>query len=162
MNNRLANDDYKRPKKTKQDNLTATEIKEMLEDYIEVEEISKVALNTHLRYFSEKENPTTKKKEKVFRMGGFLVNKNNYEKFIVLSTAPNTGVINNMAKTWSVQVKGSKFYRKLSYDEIKEQYLEEIEELNDQIDILKKDNKKLKDENKKLKEAKKKGSVKKK
>ena len=72
--------------------------KEMLEDYIEVEDISKVPLNTHLRYFSEKKNEKTKKIEKVFRMGGFLVNKNNYDKYVILATAPNTGVINSNAK----------------------------------------------------------------
>lgn len=156
MNNRLGNDDYKRPTKTKQDNLTTTEIKEMLEDYIEVDDISKVALNTHMRYFAEKVDPKTKKKEKVFRMGGFLVNKNNYDKYVILSTAPNTGVINNMAKTWTVQVKGAKFYRKLSYDEMKEQFLEEIDDLYEQIDLLKKENKKLKGDNKKLSDKKKK------
>ena len=129
MINRLGNDDYKRPTKTKQDNLTTTEIKEMLEDYIEVDDISKVALNTHMRYFAEKVNDKTKKKEKVFRMGGFLVNKNNYDKYVILSTAPNTGVINSMAKTWTVQVKGAKFYRKLGYDEMKEQFLQEIDDL---------------------------------
>jgi len=151
MNNRLGKDDYDRPKKTKQDKLSATEIKEMLESYVEVEDISKVPLNTHLRYFTEKKNDKTGKKEKVFRMGGFLVNKNNYDKYVILSTAPNTGVINNMAKTWTVQVKGAKFYRKLSYDEMKEQFLEEIDDLYEQIDLLKKENKKLKGEVKKYK-----------
>ena len=156
MNNRLGNDDYKRPTKTKQDKLSTDEIKEMLEDYIEVEDISKVPLNTHMRYFAEKVNEKTKKKEKVFRMGGFLVNKNNYDTYVILSTAPNTGVINSQAKTWSVSAKGTKFYRKLSYDEMKEQFNEEIEDLYEQIDLLKKENKKLKAENKKLKDKEKK------
>ena len=46
------NDGYQRPK-TVQDKLTATEIKEKLEDYVEVEDISTVPLNTHIRYFSK-------------------------------------------------------------------------------------------------------------
>jgi len=151
MNNRLGNDDYKRPKKTKTEKLTAAEIKELLEDYIEVEDIGKVSLNTHMRYFTEKKDAKTKKKKKVFRMGGFLVNKNNYEKYVILSTSPNTGVINNNAKTWSAQTKTSKFYRKLSYEEMKESLYDTIEDLYEQINLLKKGNKKLKTEIKKYK-----------
>jgi hypothetical protein len=151
MNNRLGKDDYKRPKKTKTDKLTATEIKELLENYIEVENISKVPLNTHLRYFTEKKNEKTNKKENVFRMGGFLVNKNNYDKYVVLATSPNTGYPNSNTKSWSANTKTSKFYRKLSYDEMKEQYEDEMEDLYDQIDLLKKNNKKLKAEVKKYK-----------
>ena len=71
MNNRLGNDDYKRPTKTKQDKLSTDEIKEMLEDYIEVEDISKVPLNTHMRYFAEKVNEKTKKKKKYLEWVGF-------------------------------------------------------------------------------------------
>jgi hypothetical protein len=151
MNNRLGKDDYTRPKKTKTDKLTATEIKELLENYIEVEDISKVPLNTHLRYFTEKKNEKTKKKEKVFRMGGFLTNKNNYDKYVILATSPNTGYTNGNTKTWSVNTLTSKFYKKLTYDEMKEQYEDEIEDQHDQIDLLKKENKKLKAEVKKYK-----------
>ena len=156
MNNRLGNDDYKRPNKTKQDKLTKEEIKEMLEDYIEVDDISKVPLNTHIRYFSEKKNEKSKKIEKVFRMGGFLVNKNNYDKYVILATAPNTGVINSAAKSWSVNTVSSIFYRKLTYEEVKEQFKDTIEDQNQQIEILKKELKKLKAELKKLTDTKKK------
>ena len=45
---RFANDNYKRPKKTMQDKLTPEEIEERLEDYIEVEDIQNVSLNTHI------------------------------------------------------------------------------------------------------------------
>ena len=150
MSNRLGNDDYERPKKTKTDKLTAEEIKELLENYIEVEDISTVPLNTHLRYFSEKKNEKTNKKENVFRMGGFLINKNNYDKYVILSTSPNTGVINNNAKSWSVNTQITKFYRKLSYDEMKVQYEDEISDLMEQLTLLKKENKKLKSDIKKL------------
>ena len=97
---RLGNDDYKRPKKTLTDKLSAEEIKNKLEDYIEVEDISKVPLNSHLRYFTEKYDEKKKKSSKVFRLGGFLVNKNNYDKYVVLSNVPDTGVINNNRKTF--------------------------------------------------------------
>ena len=58
---RLGNDDYKRPRKTLTDKLSPEEIKNKLEDYIEVEEISKVPLNSHLRYFTEKYDESKKK-----------------------------------------------------------------------------------------------------
>jgi hypothetical protein len=50
----------------------------------------------------------------VFRMEGFLANKNNYDKYFILATAPNTGVIYSNAKTRSANTQTSKFYRKLS------------------------------------------------
>jgi hypothetical protein len=152
---RLGNDDYKRPRKTLTDKLSPEEIKNKLEDYIEVEEISKVPLNSHLRYFTEKYDESKKKNSKVFRLGGFLVNKNNYDKYIVLSNVPDTGVINNNRKTWSVNTQKSIFYRKQTIDEIKEDYKDELEELYDEIDKLKKQVKKLTAENKKLKDKKK-------
>ena len=151
---RLGNDNYKRPKKTLTDKLSAEEIKNKLEDCIEVEDISKVPLNSHLRYFTEKYDEKKKKSSKVFRLGGFLVNKNNYDKYVVLSNVPDTGVINNNRKTWSVNTQKSIFYRKQTIDEIKEDYKDELEELYDEIDKLKKQVKKLTTENKKLKEKK--------
>lgn len=148
---RLGKDDYKRPKKTLTDKLSAEEIKNKLEDYIEVDDISKVPLNSHLRYFTDKYDEKKKKDIKVFRLGGFLVNKNNYDKYVVLSSVPDTGVINNSRKTWSVNTQKSIFYRKQTTDEIKEDYKDELEELYDEVDKLKKQIKKLTSENKKLK-----------
>ena len=148
---RLGNDGYKRPKKTLTDKLSAEEIKNKLEDYIEVEKISDVQLNSHLRYFTEKYDEKKKKITKVFRLGGFLINKNNYEKYVILSNVPDTGVINNNKKTWSVNTQKSIFYRKQTIDEIKEDYKDELEELYDEIDNLKKQIKKLTLENNKLK-----------
>ena len=148
---RLGNDNYKRPKRTLTDKLSAEEIKNKLEDYIEVEDISKVPLNSHLRYFTEKYDEKKKKSSKVFRLGGFLVNKNNYDKYVVLSNVPDTGVINNNRKTWSVNTQKSIFYRKQTIDEIKEDYKDELEDLYDEVDKLKKQIKKLTAENKKLK-----------
>lgn len=128
------NDGYKRPKKTVQDKLTASEIKEKLEDYIEVDNISNVPLNTHIRYFSKIKQKSGKIK-KVFRLGGFLKNKNNAEKFVILT---------NGSASWSVQVKTSIFFRKMTISEIKEQYEDEIEDLHKKIRRLKQQVKKLK------------------
>tara|TARA_B000000609_G_C23943128_1_gene224749 strand:+ start:137 stop:577 length:441 start_codon:yes stop_codon:yes gene_type:complete len=140
---KLGEDNYKRPKKTYTDKLTDDDIKAKLEDYVEVDDISMVPLNSHVRYFTEKINEK-KKKEKVFRLGGFLVNKSNYEKYVILSNVPETGFINPIKKTWSVNTKTSIFYKKQTLDEIKEEYELEIEDLKDQIKFLKKEIKKLK------------------
>jgi hypothetical protein len=140
---KLGEDNYKRPKKTFTDKLTDDDIKAKLEDYVEVEDISKVPLNTHVRYFTERINEK-KKKEKVFRLGGFLLNKSNYEKYVILSSVPETGFINPSKKTWSVNTKTSIFYKKQTISEIKEEYELEIEDLKDQIKFLKKEVKKLK------------------
>lgn len=141
---RLGNDNYIRPKKTLTDKLTEEDIQSKLEDYIEIQDISKIPLNTHLRYFTEKYDEKTKKKIRVFRMGGFLINKNNYDKYVVLSNIPDSGVINNNKLTWSVNTKTSIFYRKLTLEEIKDEHNDEIEELNIEIAKLKKEIKKLK------------------
>jgi len=140
---KLGEDNYKRPKKTYTDKLTDDDIKAKLEDYVEVDDISMVPLNSHVRYFTEKINEK-KKKEKVFRLGGFLINKSNYEKYVILSNVPETGFINPIKKTWSVNTKTSIFYKKQTLDEIKEEYELEIEDLKDQIKFLKKEIKKLK------------------
>ena len=131
-------------KKTLTDKLTAQEIKEKLEDYLEVEDISSVPLNTHLRYFTEKYDEKKKKSSKVFRLGGFLVNKNRYEEYVILSSIPDNGTISGQKKTWSVNTKKSIFYRKLQFEEIKEQLQDEVEELNEEVEKLKKQVKKLK------------------
>ena len=94
---------YIRPKVTPQEQLTAKEINEKLEGYEQVTDISEVPLNTHLRYFITQDDGT-----QMFRTGGFLHNKNNADKYIMLS---------NGKLVWSVQVKGAVFFRKLSHKE---------------------------------------------
>ena len=109
---RLSKDDYVRPAKTFQQNLSEEEIKEKLMDYERVENISKVPLNTHIRYFAYLQEGGDKKRlKRAFRMGGFLTNKDNYEKYIILS---------NGTKSWSVNTEKSIIYRKLKPDEIME------------------------------------------
>lgn len=92
---------YKRPKITAQDKLTYDEIKEKLINYEKVKDLSSLPLYTHLRYIEIKINPKTKKKEQKFRLGGFLINKDHYDKYIVLS---------NGKLKWSVQTPSAVFY----------------------------------------------------
>ena len=94
---------YKRPKKTYQDNLTGEEIEEKLKGYEQVTDISEVPINTHIRYFDIQQDGT-----QVFRMGGFLQNKQNADVYIMLS---------NGKQVWSVQVIDKIFFRKMSHKE---------------------------------------------
>ena len=110
-------------KKTYTENLTKEEINEKLEDYKLVEDISKVPLDTHLRYFVKKDN------EMLFRMGGNLKRNLDLPNFIVLKNA--------VGAEWTVQVKDTIFYKKMSIKEIKEEYDGIIEELHDKIKKLK-------------------------
>jgi len=121
---------YVRPKKTFQESLSTEEIKERLKNYKKVEdnEISKIPLNSHLRYFSLVEDPKTGKVNKIFRMGGMLKNKDNSDKYVILT---------NGTHSWSVNCENSVFFKKMTSDEIHEKYKSEISELKKIIKNLK-------------------------
>jgi len=106
-------------KKTFTSNLTKDEINEKLQDYKLVDDISKVPLGTHLRYF------VTKDGQKLFRMGGNLKRNLDLPKFIIL--------VNALGTEWTVQIKDTIFYKKMSLKEIKEEYDNIIEELHEKI-----------------------------
>lgn len=115
--------------KTFQEQLTNEEIEELLEDYKEVDndEINSIPLNSHLRYYTLKnENGNIKK---LFRMGGFLSNKDNSSEYIILTNNKNS---------WSVQIKNSIIYRKMNLQEIKDEYEEIIDDKDEEIENLKK------------------------
>ena len=106
-------------KKTFTSNLTKDEINEKLQDYKLVDDISKVPLGTHLRYFIMKDG------NKLFRMGGNLKRNLDLPKFVVL--------VNALGTEWTVQIKDTIFYKKMSINEIKEEYDSIIEELHEKI-----------------------------
>lgn len=122
--------EYIRPAKTYTEKLSTDEIKKRLEDYVEVDDISKVPINTHLRYFQ-----TDKHGNKKFRMGGYLLRNAGLPDYIMLT---------NGKLTWSVQVKEAVFFKKMSIMEFKKEYVE-------LLNVLNKENKKLKEENEHLK-----------
>tara|TARA_B100001093_G_scaffold518511_1_gene603619 strand:+ start:780 stop:1280 length:501 start_codon:yes stop_codon:yes gene_type:complete len=131
---RLSRDtSYNRPKKTYQQKLSPEEIKEKLLEYQQVDDITKVPLNTHVRYFSF----NSKTGEKQFRLGGFLTRKEPDDPYVILS---------NGKSSWSVQKNSSIFFKKMSIKDLRLEY-------EDTIKKLTKDNKKLKKENKMLKET---------
>lgn len=106
-------------KKTFTSNLTKDEINEKLQDYKLVDDISKVPLGTHLRYFIMKDG------NKLFRMGGNLKRNLDLPKFVVL--------VNALGTEWTVQIKDTTFYKKMSINEIKEEYDGIIDELHEKI-----------------------------
>jgi len=123
---RLTRDsNYQRPKKTYQDKLTPDQIEEKLEEYIKVDDITKVPLNSHMRYFTL--NKKTNKKE--FRLGGFLTNRDNPDKYVILS---------NGSISWSVQVDNSIFFKKMTIKDLKKEYEDKIESLENENNKLKK------------------------
>jgi len=123
---RLSRDtSYQRPKKTYQDKLTPDEIEEKLEEYVKVEDINKVPLNSHIRYFTL--NDKTGKKE--FRLGGFLTNRDQSDKYVILS---------NGTISWSVQTLNSIFFKKMTIKELKQEYEDKIEQLETENNKLKK------------------------
>jgi len=126
-------DGYVKPKYTETDLLTKQEIRNLLEDYVK-ENINDIPNGSHIRYFIKKA-----KDKYMFRQGGFLYSKKGLPKYIVL--------VNNTKKTWSVQVKNAVFYRRKTYDEIKDEYEDEIDELEKENNKLKKTIKELKHNN---------------
>jgi hypothetical protein len=121
---------YSRPEITYTDQLSKEQIEERLEDYAKVDDIYKVPLGVHLRYFINQNG------EMRFRMGGQLYKNTGLPDYVIL----NSGTVQ-----WSVQVKDSIFYRKMTLGEIKNEYQNIID------DLIQK-NKKLKEEIKKLTE----------
>ena len=111
---------YKKPDVTYQDSLSIDEIKEKLKDYKKVTNIAEVPLNSHLRYFTYMKDPRTGEISKLFRMGGILKNKDQCDKYVVLSNGKNS---------WCVDCKKSVFWKKMSVREIHDKYKNEIASL---------------------------------
>lgn len=128
---------YQRPKYTIQDKLTEEEIEEKLEDYKEVDDIKNVPLGSHLRYFITTIDKKTGTATRKFRLGGILKDKEHADTYVILS---------NGNITWSVQVKNATFYRKMTNEEIKDEYEMIIQEQAEEIKSLKKQIKILKNE----------------
>jgi hypothetical protein len=95
---RLTNDKYKKPPITFTETLSKDEIKKLLDDYEQVNDVDTVKKETHLRYFTLNNDGTYK-----FRLGGKLMINNILSKYVVLS---------NNIKTWSVQKQNTIFFQK--------------------------------------------------
>ena len=143
---RLSRDStYKKTGKSYQEKLSPNEIKKKLEEYSQVDDITNVPIGTHVRYFTI----NTKTGDKQFRLGGFLAKIDSKLQYVICQ---------NGTLSWSVQIKNSVFFRKMSFSDMKEELIEKIsKKYEDKINKLKSENKKLKETLKQIKkEAKKK------
>lgn len=121
--NKYKKNGFERPEITYTDQLSKEEIQEKLADYSKVEDIYKVPLGVHLRYFVKKDG------QMLFRMGGQLFKNNGLPEYVILKSGTNA--------QWSVQVKDTIFYRKMTLDEIKKEYEDIIKKKNEKILALK-------------------------
>ena len=121
--NKYKKNGFERPEITYTDQLSKEEIQDKLADYSKVEDIYKVPLGVHLRYFVKKDG------QMLFRMGGQLFKNNGLPEYVILKSGTNA--------QWSVQVKDTVFYRKMTLDEIKQEYEDIIKKKNEKIQALK-------------------------
>tara|TARA_B110000902_G_C14105452_1_gene512266 strand:+ start:466 stop:885 length:420 start_codon:yes stop_codon:yes gene_type:complete len=130
-------------KKSSKNKFSTQEIKDKLKEYTRIDDISKINIGTHLRYFTIESNGN-----KLFRLGGFLNKVNLKDGYIVLG---------NNKITWSVQIKTSIIYKKMDYRELKKKierklkakYLQKIIDLQKENMNLKKSIKEIKKKKKK-------------
>ncbi len=135
---RLGNDKYKKSNNTVQDNLTKDDIDILLEDYNEVEDYKDLKAGMHIRYY------TIIKNNKYFRMGGTIIKIDLDNKYIVLT--------NNNKSTWSVQLANSIIYKKMTTEEIKKFYENELDNKDAEIEKYKSVVNKVKNQQKMLME----------
>jgi hypothetical protein len=126
-NERLTQSTYDRPAKTLQESLTEEQIAEKLVGYVRVDSIASVPANSHVRYFSLSTDPKTKQLRKLFRLGGFVTNKDHCDEYVILS---------NGTKSWSVQSGTSIFYRKLTQNEADEEHNRKLNEVMSKMAAL--------------------------
>lgn len=129
--------EYKRPKKTFQETLSADEIKKQLEHFKKVSNPALIPINAFVKYFAH-DNDGNKK----FRIGGVVKKNNTDNKYLILQSSK---------ASWSVQYNNNTFFVKLSDNELKTEFKDElkhykkkIQKLEDIIHKYEKENKQLK------------------
>jgi hypothetical protein len=108
LNLRITETEYERPIITHTEKLSKQQIHKLLEDYEQVkniDELSKIPLGTHLRYFDTKDNNMK------FRTGGVLIVNTGLPDYVILSSGH---------VSWSVQTNTSIFFRRVTLKEYKE------------------------------------------
>jgi hypothetical protein len=106
-NKKYKKNGYDRPDITYTDQLSKEQVEEKLQDYKKIDDIFKVPLGVHMRYFIKKDG------QLLFRLGG---------QFHKNTGLPDYVILTNGKTQWSVQVKDTIFYVKMTLPEIKEEY----------------------------------------
>jgi len=114
----------KKKDKTFQESLTDDDIHILLEYYEQINNIHELKPGLLIRYYkiSNENNKITK----LFRIGGTIIKIDFDKQYIIVSN----GKIN-----WSVQIENSIFYRKITYDDLKKFYENELD--NKDLEIKK-------------------------
>ena len=96
--------------------MTPEEIDESLQNYKQIthSDLYNIKLGTHFRYFK-----TDSDGKRHFRLGGNIIN---------ISGLPDYVVFGNGKITWSVQVKGTLFFQKISVEDIQNNCSETIKQ----------------------------------
>ena len=137
---------YVKSEKSFQELLSKEDIDILLENYELVNSKYEIKVGLLVRYYSliNKDNET----QELFRMGGTVI-KTDFEKDYVVLT---NGKVN-----WSVQINNATFYKKLTIEELKKNYENDIENMDiklnkykNYIDKIKKKLNSLIEENKLL------------
>ena len=118
---------WDRPEQTETDRINSDpeEIKKKLENYIEVDNIDFVTINTHVRYFIF----DTRVKEYRFRLGGLLAKKDN--NFVVFSNGQLTWSVPKISE-FEGKTYPTKFYRILNPTEMEQKRAEKMRIERDQ------------------------------
>jgi len=123
---RLGSDGFVKPLNTLQEKLTQEDINNLLEEYEQVEDLNDLKTGTHVRYFDIVLNNEMTKK--LFRMGGTIIKLDLEKEYMVLS---------NGKLTWSVQLKNKIIYKKMTTEEVKQFYENELDNRDIEIKQLK-------------------------
>ena len=121
---RIGKDKYVKTGDEVQNKLTQEDIELLLEEYEEVNDPTELKVGTHVRYYTMVLNKKTKIYEKVFRMGGNIINIDPEYKYVVIS---------NGRLSWSVQIANTDFYRKMTIQDIKQFYENVLDEKDEQV-----------------------------
>ena len=137
---RIGDDDYNPTGNELQKNLTEEDVNLLLEEYEEVDDTEILKPGMHVRYYTikQKRNGDVDKK---FRMGGEIMKVDHQNKYVVLT---------NKRLSWSVQFNNTIFYKKMTSDEIKAFYENELDEKDNKIEKLKQSISKYKENQQKL------------
>lgn len=114
--NRIQNKKYDNLNDNVQSKLNQEDIDILLEEYEEVTDNKDLRLMMEIRYYQIIKQGNIK--QKLFRYGGKIINIDAGGKYIVLS---------NGKITWSVQLGNAIIYKKMSSDEIKKFYENELD-----------------------------------
>ena len=137
---RIGDDNYNPTGNELQKNLTEEDVNLLLEEYEEVDDTDILKTGMNVRYYTikQKRNGDVDKK---FRMGGEIMKVDHQNKYVVLT---------NKRLSWSVQFNNTIFYKKMTSDEIKAFYENELDEKDNKIQKLKKSIIKYKENQQKL------------